>query len=459
MHATLLYKESTYLLKKKYFMKKDKPWLSHYPAGVDKEVKLDKHTNISEMMHTACEQFGKQIAFENMGRQLSFSELSTYSQYFAAYLQQELGLKKGDRIALQMPNLIQYPVVLFAALQAGLVVVSMNPLYTSEEMKQQLSDAKVSAIVILENFADKLEFALKELPQKPKIVITRIGDLHSSLKRILIGFVLRYVKHMIPKYVLPGCHFFQKAVRKGKKYTFSSVKIERNDLAFLQFTGGTTGLPKAAKLSHSNILSNIAQVKPWFGTKLSEGKETVVTALPLYHIFALTCNCLLLFHMGCRNVLITNPRDIKGFLSILAKTPFSLITGVNTLYNGMLHHTNFKKINFSSLKISVAGGMSLQSVVAEEWEKQTGCPLVEGYGLSETSPVVAINPLDGRHKQGSIGLPVPQHRCTPDGRGRERSTSWRSRRALRKWTASNVRVLGKKRRNQICFYKGLLPNR
>ena len=389
-------------------MKKNKPWVQHYPSGVDAEVKLDKYTNIGELLDTTGERFGKQIAFENMGGGLSFSEIAYYSRHFAAYLQQELGLRPGDRIALQMPNLIQYPLILFAALRAGFVVVSMNPLYTAEEMQQQLSDADVSAIVILENFADKLQAALEAgLPRKPKIVLTRIGDLHPPLKRVLINFVLRYLKRMIPKYSLPGSHFFQEVLTRGARHAYVPVKPKASDLAFLQFTGGTTGTPKAAMLTHGNILANLAQIMPWFGTKLVSGRETVITALPLYHIFALVCNCLLLFRMGCKNVLITNPRDMKSFLGTLAKTPFSLITGVNTLYNGMLRHPVFERINFSRLKISIAGGMALQSSVAEDWEEKTGCPLVEGYGLSETSPVVSLNPLDGRHKQGSIGLPIP----------------------------------------------------
>lgn len=385
----------------------EKPWQAQYPAGVSKEVVPDTYVHLAEMLHAASNKFATQVAFENMGKALNYAEVAYYSRHFAAYLQQELGLKAGDRIAVQLPNLLQYPIILLGALQAGLVVVNTNPLYTAEEMRHQFADAEVAAVVILENFADKLQAVLKVgLPRQPKIILTRIGDMHTPFKAALIQFVLRYIKRMIPKYVLPGSIFFRKALHIGARCAFQPPELQKNDLAFLQYTGGTTGTPKGAALSHGNILANIAQIVPWFSHHLQPGKETVITALPLYHIFALTCNFLTMFHLGCQNILITNPRDMKSFLRRLSQTPFGLITGVNTLYNGMMNHAYFKKINFSALKISVAGGMALQASVAERWEKHTGCPIIEGYGLSETSPVLSINPLDGHHKQGSIGLPV-----------------------------------------------------
>ena len=384
-----------------------KIWQSSYPQGIPTEVQLDKYTNLGQMYQVACQDFSKQQAFENMGERLSYGEVFQYAEQFAAYLQQDCGLVPGNRIVIQMPNLLQYPVILFAALRAGLIVVSTNPLYTAEEMHHQFKDAQIHAIVILENFADKLEAVLKKgLPTTPQVIITRIGDLSSPLKGMMIHAVLRYVKKMIPKYKISQSTRFRRALKRGAQLNFIAPEVKSTDLAFLQYTGGTTGTPKGAMLSHGNVLSNIAQVKPWIKDTITRSEETIITALPLYHIFALTCNCLLMFHLGHQNILITNPRDMKSFLSKIATVPFSLITGVNTLFKGMMQHPYFEKIDFSKLKISIGGGMALQRSVSEAWEQRTRCPLIEGYGLSETSPVLSLNPTNGHHKAGSIGLLV-----------------------------------------------------
>lgn len=385
-----------------------KIWLKQYPEGVTAEIKWDKYANLDEMLRAATRSFADQPAFENMGETMSYAEVDRKVEQCAAFFQQSLGLKKGGRIALQMPNLLQYPIVLFGALRAGLVVVSVNPLYTAYEMHEQLEDAEVDAIVILENFADKLEAVLRKgLSRTPQVVITRIGDLSRPLKAMLIRIVLKHVKKMIPSYSIPEAIYLRKALQIGATLRCHAPEMKPDDLAFLQYTGGTTGTIKAAMLSHSNVLANVAQIASWV-KQIIPGKETIITALPLYHILAMTGNCLFMFHLGAKNVLITNPRDMKGFLKTLRGTRMSFITGVNTLFRGMMNHPDFDRIDFSALKISLGGGMALQKPVTEEWERRTGCPLVEGYGLSETSPVLTLNPMNGQHKLGSIGLPIPQ---------------------------------------------------
>ncbi len=389
-------------------MKKEtKPWYSSYPAGMPLELETLPHAHLSDMLTHVYKEFAAKPAFENFDKTLSFAEIGKQAHNFAAYLQHDLGLKPGDRIALQMPNLLQYPIALFGALQAGLVVVNTNPLYTATEMHHQFEDAKVAAIVILENFAFKLEDVLRKgLSTHPKIIITRLGDMLPRGKACLMHFVLRYVKKAVPKYVIPKHTPFRLALSLGSASEFKPPSIKDTDLAFLQYTGGTTGTSKAAMLSHKNVLANIQQISLWLGDTLTASAGHVITALPLYHIFALSTS-LVMLQCGAKNTLITNPRDMKGFLRTLAKTPATFIAGVNTLYKSMMAHPAFARIDFSHLKLSIAGGMTLHGAVAQDWQSRTGVALLEGYGLSETSPVLTINPLDGNHKEGSAGLPLP----------------------------------------------------
>ena len=362
---------------------------------------------MSEMITANCERFGKKIAFENMGQGLTYLEVERFAIQFASYLQQEMGLEHGMRIAIQMPNLLQYPIALFGAFYAGLTVVNVNPLYTADEMHHQLEDAQIDAIIILENFADKLELVLKRgLSKQPQIIITRVGDLLPFLKSMLIRFVLRYVKRLIPKYNLPKHVFLQDTLAEGGNLAFFPPKVATTDTALLQYTGGTTGLAKGAVLSHANLLANVAQVELWLKDTIPVGTSTSVVALPLYHIFALSANCLSLFNLGCRSLLITNPKDMKSFLGTLSKYDFHITSGVNTLFKNMMSHPLFDKINFSHLKLVIGGGMAVEQKVAEEWEARTGSDMVEGYGLSETSPALTINPI-GKRRVGSIGVPLP----------------------------------------------------
>ncbi len=383
----------------------NKPWLSHYPAGVAPEISLGSYPSLLELIEESCTKYADLPAFTNMGYSITFSELRQLYDSFAAFLQKELGLKKGDRIAIQMPNLIQYPVVLFGALKAGLVVVNTNPLYTQREMAHQFKDSGVKAIVILENFADKLEAILKET-QIEHVIMTEIGDALPGFKRLLTNLVVRYVKKMVPSNSVK-CIRYRDALERGRHNTFQRVPLQRSDLAFLQYTGGTTGVSKGAMLSHENILGNLLQISEWLKPKLETGCENLISALPLYHIFCLTVNCLGLLKIGVNNILITNPRDIPAFLKILRTSKPTVMTAVSTLLGGMLNHKDFDTVDWSTLKVTVAGGMALKQSVAEEWKRRTKTPVIEGYGLTETSPVVCCNPLDGRDRIGTIGLPIP----------------------------------------------------
>jgi len=323
----------------------------------------------------------------------------------ASYFQNQLGLVKGDKIAIQMPNTLQYPIVLVGALRAGLTVVSTNPLYTPREMEHQFRDAEVKAIVILANFAHNLEKILKNTQIK-HVVVTEIGDALNGMKGLIVNFVVKYVKKMVPKYHLPGSISFKKILRDGDIKSFLTPDIKGQDIAFLQYTGGTTGVSKGAMLSHRNLIANMEQVSVWIKNVIKEREETIITALPLYHIFALTINCLCMIKIGARNILITNPRDMKAFIKDLKRYRFSLLTGVNTLFNALLHQKEFRKLDFSNFKVSVGGGMAVQNAVAKEWKELTGVALVEGYGLSETSPLASANPIDGNERIGTIGMPV-----------------------------------------------------
>ena len=380
------------------------PWLANYPENVSPVIDVDRYNSVVEVIDQSIQKYGDFDAYENLGKVLTFKEVDQMARAFAGFLQ-HLGLKKGDRIAIQMPNILQYPIVLFGAIRAGLTIVNTNPLYTRREMQHQLHDAGAKAIVILANFADKLEDILPQTDIE-HVIITEIGDLLGGTKKLLTNFVVKYVKKMVPAYKIPKAIRFSTAIKQGRNLPFQKIPLSADDIGFLQYTGGTTGVSKGAMLTHRNLISNMLQINAWWGDKQKEGSEVAITALPLYHIFAFTVNCFSMMLTGGKCVLITNPRDLSGFIKILKKHPFTLFVGVNTLYNGLLNHPNIKEVDFSHMEIALAGGMALQSAVNERWEKLTGKPIIEGYGLSETSPVLTVNPLGGNHRIGYIGLPV-----------------------------------------------------
>ncbi len=384
----------------------EKIWLARYPADVPAEIDPDRYESLIELFEQAVARYADQPAFINMGEVMTFRRLEERSRAFAAYLQHQLKLKKGERVALMMPNLLQYPIALFGVLRAGLVVVNVNPLYTPRELEHQLKDCGASAIVIVSNFAHTLEKVVYNTPVK-HVILTRMGDQLAPAKGTLVNFVVKYIKRLVPKYHLPDAISFRHVLQQGKKMPYVRPEVNNHDLAFLQYTGGTTGVAKGAMLTHRNMQANLMQAKAAYGPVLHEGRELVVTALPLYHIFALTVNCLLFVELGGKNLLITNPRDIPGMIKELAHYPFTAITGVNTLFNALLNNEAFSRLDFSTLHLSVGGGASVQQVVAERWEKLTGIHLLEGYGLTESAPLVAGNPYDLQHYSGSIGLPVP----------------------------------------------------
>ncbi len=384
----------------------DKPWLSRYPKDVPEHINPDQYPSLVEMFEQSVQKYADQPAFVNMGSVMTFRKLEERSRAFAAYLQNDLKLKKGDRVALMMPNLLQYPVALFGVLRAGLIAVNVNPLYTPRELEHQLNDSGAKAIVIVSNFANTLEQIVDNTPVK-HVVLTSLGQMLPRAKGTVVDFVVKYVKGMVPKYNLPGAISMRKALHKGRRLQYVKPFMSGDDIAFLQYTGGTTGVAKGAILTHRNMIANVLQAKGAYGPVLSEGRELVVTALPLYHVFALTVNCLLFVELGGQNLLITNPRDIPGFVKELNKYPFTAITGVNTLFNGMLNNEDFHELDFSRLKLSVGGGMAVQRAVADKWKKTTGIHLLEGYGLTECAPLVTGNPYDLEDYTGAIGLPVP----------------------------------------------------
>ncbi|MBC5850771.1 MULTISPECIES: long-chain-fatty-acid--CoA ligase FadD [Vibrio] len=384
----------------------DKPWLSRYPTDVPEMINPDQYLSLVEMFEQSVHKYADQPAFMNMGSVMTFRKLEERSRAFAAYLQNELKLKKGDRVALMMPNLLQYPVALFGVLRAGMIAVNVNPLYTPRELEHQLNDADARAIVIVSNFANTLEQIVANTQVK-HVILTSLGQMLPRAKGTLVDFVVKYVKGMVPKYDLPGAISMRKALHKGRRLQYVKPFMSGEDIAFLQYTGGTTGVAKGAILTHRNMVANVLQAKGAYGPVLREGRELVVTALPLYHVFALTVNCLLFIEMGGRNLLITNPRDIPGFIKELQKYPFTAITGVNTLFNALVNNEDFHELDFSHLQLSVGGGMAVQRAVAEKWKKITGIHLLEGYGLTECSPLVTGNPYDLSDYSGAIGLPVP----------------------------------------------------
>ncbi len=384
----------------------DKPWLQSYQEGIPEYIDVSAYSSVVDIFTTACEKFADKPAFTNFGKTITYGELDQYTKQFAASLTQNAGLEKGDRIAIMMPNLLQYPIAVFGALRAGLVVVNTNPLYTDRELEHQLKDSGAKAIVVVEAFAHTVADVVKDTDVE-MVITTRFGDMLDFPKSMLLNFVIKYVKKMVKPFSLPGSHGFKDVLAKGASLTATDATLTHDDLAFLQYTGGTTGVAKGAMLSHGNMVANILQAHAWISINdLEEGKEIIITALPLYHIFALTANCLTFMKLGALNVLITNPRDMPGFVKELKKFRFTAFTGVNTLFNALMNTDGFKDIDFSGLKMTLGGGMAVQEAVANEWQETTGKPLVEAYGLTETSPAACINPMNIGGFNDSIGLPI-----------------------------------------------------
>jgi long-chain acyl-CoA synthetase len=379
-------------------------WLKSYPPGVAAEVRYDQYRSVGDLFDKSVAQFAARPAYACMGKTMSFGELDRLSRAFGAWLQAR-GLAKGARVAIMLPNVLQYPVALYGTLRAGCTVVNVNPLYTARELEHQLKDSGAEAIVILENFAHTLEAVRARTPVK-HVLVTSLGELLGA-KGLLVDFVVRKVKKMVPAYRLPGAQRLKQALAEGAGREFRPVQGGHDDIAFLQYTGGTTGVSKGAMLLHRNILANIEQVAGWLTLALKGETPSIITALPLYHIYSLTVNCLVMLRLGGESILITNPRDIPGFVKELGKQRYNMITGVNTLFNALLHNPDFAKLDFSALRIASGGGMAVQKAVADRWQQVTGTVLLEGYGLTETSPVATMNPFDLKGYSGSIGVPIP----------------------------------------------------
>jgi long-chain acyl-CoA synthetase len=383
----------------------EKIWLKSYPPGVPAEVDWSAHRSIGDLFEAKCTEYAARPAFCNMGRTISFGDLRRMSRHFAAWLQ-SLGLARGTRVAIMMPNCLQIPLCLFGVLRAGCTVVNVNPLYTPRELQHQLRDSGAEVIVILENFAHVLQQVLPDTAVK-HVVVASLGDL-LGVKGLVVNLVVRHVKRMVPAWHIPGARRFNEVMASAVSLPFEPPVVEQDDVAFLQYTGGTTGVAKGATLLHRNILANLEQSAAWVNPFVaSEVPQIIITALPLYHIFSLTANCLLMLKLGGLNVLITNPRDMPGFIKELQRHRFTMFTGVNTLFNGLLNQAAFSGVDFTALRVTLGGGMAVQKTVAERWKKLTGCTLVEAYGLSETSPAAIINPMDLQDFNGSIGLPIP----------------------------------------------------
>jgi long-chain acyl-CoA synthetase len=387
-------------------MSNERPWLDHYPAGVPEQINIDEYASVASVIDEAFAKFADRPAFTNFGKTLSYREIDEASGQFAGYLTGVLKLVKGDRIAIMLPNVLQYPIALFGALRAGLVVVNTNPMYTARELKHQLEDSGAKAIVVLDNFAATLQEVVAQTHVQ-HVITTGLGDLLGA-KGVVINFALKHIKKMVPAFHIANAVRFHDALSQGQAHPLQPVTLNHDDIAFLQYTGGTTGVAKGAMLTHGNMVANMLQAGAWFAAKIQPGEEIIITALPLYHIFALTCNCFIFLRFGGQSILITNPRDMPAFVKVLSEVKFTSITGVNTLFNGLLNTPGFDKVDFSHLRMSFGGGMAVQRTVAEKWEKITGCALIEGYGMTESSPVATINPLvDGARFSGSIGLPIP----------------------------------------------------
>ncbi len=382
----------------------DKIWINQYDKGVSPEIDLNTYESILSILDNSFAKFSDRPAFHNMGKTITYGELKELSQKFGQYLQ-SLGLKKGDRVALMMPNILQYPVALFGILQAGMIAVNVNPLYTARELEHQVNDSGAKAIIIFENSAHNLEKILGSTKLE-HIIVTAVGDLLKFPKSKIVNFVLKNVKKMVPSWNIPKATKFLDALKKGDSSKFEKAVMKHDDLAFLQYTGGTTGVSKGAMLTHGNIVANVLQAKEWIKNALIDGQEIIITPLPLYHIFSLTANCLVFSSVGALNVLITNPRDIPGFVKELSKWKFTALTGVNTLFNALVNNDDFKNLDFNPLKVTLGGGMAVQRAVAETWQDITKKPLIEAYGLTETSPAACINPMTLSAYNGYIGLPI-----------------------------------------------------
>lgn len=384
----------------------ERNWFKNYEEGVPHEIDVNEYKNLADIMENSFSKFSDRPSFTCMGKTFTYAEVDLLSRKFASYLQNDLGLKKGDRIAIMMPNILQYPIALFGALRAGMIVVNVNPLYTHRELEHQLNDSGAETIVIFENSAKVLQDILPKTKVK-NIITTQIGDLLGFPKAFIVNLVIKHVKKMVPAWSLPTAIDFKKTLADGDASKFKKVEISSQDIAFLQYTGGTTGVSKGAILTHQNIVANMLQARAWIKNVIVPGKEVIITPLPLYHIFSLTANCFIFSSVGALNVLITNPRDIPAFVKELSKWNFSAITGVNTLFNALVNNEDFKNLDFSHLKVSLGGGMAVQKAVAEKWKAVTGKPLIEAYGLTETSPAACINPLTLPEYNGKIGLPIP----------------------------------------------------
>jgi long-chain acyl-CoA synthetase len=387
----------------------EKVWLNQYQAGVPAEIDVNEFKSAGEVFEKSASKFRDRPAFSNSikfaQRTMSYGEIDAASRDLGAYLQHELKLGKGERVAVMMPNLLQYPVCVFGILRAGLTVVNVNPLYTPRELEHQLKDSGATTIIIVANFAHVLAEVISRTPVK-NVIVTEMGDM-LGFKGSIISFLLKHVKKMVPAYSLPQAVAFNGALAIGKRHELKKVEVGHDDIAFLQYTGGTTGVSKGAMLTHRNIIANMQQAHAWLKPMVKEGEEIIVCALPLYHIFSLTANCMVFSKIGGQNVLITNPRDIPAFVEELAKFPITCMTGVNTLFNALTNNADFKKLNFKTWKLALGGGMAVQKAVAEHWKEMTGVPLIEAYGLTETSPAACINPMNLKSYNGAIGLPVP----------------------------------------------------
>ena len=381
-------------------------WYTNYPEGIPHTADISAYNSLLDVFEQACNSYSNNPCFSNYGKSLTYQKINTHSEKLASFLQNQLQMNKGDKVAIMMPNLLQNPISIFATLRAGLTVVNTNPLYTSKELKHQLCDSGATTIIVLENFASTLEDIIQDTPIK-NVIVTRMGDLLDFPKSMLINLVVKHVKKMVPKFNLPNSYQFKDCLSQGEASKYNRPIINADDYAFLQYTGGTTGISKGAILTHGNMVANLQQVSAWIEPFIEEGKEHIITALPLYHIFSLTANCLFFMKIGGLNHLITNPRDMKNFVKELNSVPFTAITGVNTLFNGLMNTPGFTDIDFSHLKVTLGGGMAVQKNVAEKWRKITGCTLLEAYGLTETAPAACINPLTLTHYNGKIGVPIP----------------------------------------------------
>ncbi len=388
----------------------DKPWLANYPKGVPAEIDLSEFTSILDIFENSCRLYADRTAFSNFKTAISYADLDRLTRNFAAWLQKQ-GFKKGDRIALMMPNILQYPVALFGAMRAGLVIVNTNPMYTARELKHQLLDSGARAIVVVENYAHVVQQVRDDVPLDC-VITTRVGDMLKFPKGLMLNFAMQYLKKAIPPWKLAGSVSLSACLKKGAGLPFNAVQLGFEDIAFLQYTGGTTGVAKGAMLTHRNLVANMLQSKAWLtSSDIGDEGEVIITALPLYHIFALTANCLVFMALGGTNILITDPRNMDGFVKELAESGFTMLTGVNTLFNSLLNTPGFSELDFSRLKGTLGGGMAVQRAVAERWRQVTGGPLIEAYGLTETSPGACMNPLDLEEFTGSIGMPLPSTEC------------------------------------------------